>query len=77
MLISTLTLENGRKLLVLGLEEENIRLLLEDKPIYKVLGENPIVPNLEEWDVTILGPEDTFRWIAQYKEHNEPTASSD
>jgi hypothetical protein len=67
------TERDGRKLLVLGLEAENIKRLLNDQPIYKRLdgqgtdetsGLLVPVPGLEEWDVTILGPEDTVRFVA-------------
>ena len=64
MLIAA-TERNGRKLLVLGLQDENIKRLLNDEPIYKNLGGDVAVPGLEEWDVTILGPEDTARFVAQ------------
>lgn len=64
MLIAA-TMRGGRRLLVLGLEDENVRRLLDDQPIYKNLQADVAVPGLEEWDVTILGPEDTARFIAQ------------
>jgi hypothetical protein len=51
--------------LVLGLQAENIERLLNDEPIWKDLSVAPQnVPGLEEWDVTILGPEDTVRFVA-------------
>jgi hypothetical protein len=52
---------DGRQTLVLGLDETNIERLKNDQPILKGLGP---VEGLEEWDVTILGPEDTVRFIA-------------
>lgn len=64
MLIAAME-RNGRKLLVLGLEDENIRRLRNDEPIYKDL-RDPGVAGLEEWDVTILGPEDTARFVAHF-----------
>ena len=65
MLIAASTTKDGRKLLVLGLQAENMRRLLNDEPIYKRLDKAPQdVPGLEEWDVTILGPEDTIRFVA-------------
>lgn len=64
MLIAA-TERDGRKLLVIGLMEENVRRLENDEPIYKDLRE-PGVPGLEEWDVAILGPEDTVRFVALF-----------
>ena len=65
MLIAA-TERNGRKLLVLGLQDENMRRLANDEPIYKSLADDVAVPGLEEWDVTILGPEDTVRFVAHF-----------
>ena len=65
MLIAA-TERNGRKLLVLGLQDENIKRLLNDEPIYKNLADDVAVPGLEEWDVTILGPEDTARFVSHF-----------
>jgi hypothetical protein len=64
MLIAATT-RDGRRLLVLGLMDENVKRLLDDKPIYKDMSIEG-VPGLEEWDVTILGPEDTARFVAHY-----------
>lgn len=66
MLIAA-TERNGRKLLVIGLQSENVRRLLNDEPIYKSLADDVPVPGLEEWDVTILGPEDTERFVAHFQ----------
>lgn len=60
--------KDGRNLLVLGLQDENVKRLMGDEPIYKNLAEEG-VPGLEEWDVTILGPEDTARFVAQFGDH--------
>jgi hypothetical protein len=57
---------NGRKRLVIGLEEENVKNLLDDFPIEKALDANPRIAGLEAWTVYILGPEDTARFIATY-----------
>lgn len=65
MLIAATENKHGRKLLVLGLEQENIDRLLNDQPVYKDL-RDPAVPGLDEWDVTILGPEDTVRFVAHF-----------
>lgn len=62
MLIASM-MKDGRRVLVLGLEEENVRRLRNDEPIYKDL-RGTEVEGLEDWDVTILGPEDTARFIA-------------
>lgn len=65
MLIAA-TEKKGRKLLVLGLQDKNIKNLLNDMPIYKDLSKDVVVPGLEEWDITILGPEDTIRFVAHF-----------
>jgi hypothetical protein len=67
MLIAAATQKDGRKLLVIGLLEENMKRLADDKPIFKRADEHE-VPGLEEWDLTILGPEDTVRFIAYVDE---------
>ena len=67
MLIAATTKDNGRKLLVIGLEEENLKRLKNDEPIYKDLAENPKIPGLEEWELAIIGPEDMVRFIARYE----------
>jgi hypothetical protein len=56
-----------RKLLVIGLEQENIKRLLNDEPIYKNFEKDlPSGSGLEEWDVIILGPEDLIRFASHY-----------
>lgn len=62
MLIAAMT-KGDRKVLVLGLDDENMRRLRNDEPIYKDL-RDPGVQGLEEWDLTILGPEDMARFVA-------------
>jgi hypothetical protein len=54
-----------RKVLILGLQAENVKRLLNDQPIHKDLSEEA-VPGLEEWDIYVLGPEDTERFVAQF-----------
>lgn len=74
MLIAAMTADDGRKTLVLGLLAENVEKLVNDKPIYKRLdgerdssgSEGVLVEGLEGWDVTILGPEDTARFVAHF-----------
>lgn len=65
--------KNGRKLLVLGLSKTNIDKLVNDEPIYKRLDgktddlgetEGALIEGLEDWDVVIMGPEDTPRFVA-------------
>lgn len=63
MLLASSTTKDGKKLLVLGLYQENIEMLLNDQPILKDLGEHGM-DELEGWQVTILGPEDTHRFLA-------------
>lgn len=60
MIAATTNTKTGRKLLIIGLEEENIRKLKNDEPIYKSL---EMVSELEDWDISILGPEDLVRFV--------------
>lgn len=64
MLIAA-SVEGDRKVLFLGLQEENVKRLLDDMPIEKDLGVEG-VPGLEEWKVYIFGPEDTARFLAHF-----------
>lgn len=63
MMIAVISQEESRKLLVLGLMDENIKRLLDDRPIFKDLEAAAL--ELEGWSVCILGPEDTARFVAQ------------
>jgi hypothetical protein len=63
VILATSTTREGKQLLVLGLQQENIDRLLNDEPIWKDLDKEDI-PGLEGWAVTILGPEDTVRFMA-------------
>lgn len=54
---------NEGKMLVIGLDDDNIKHLQNDEPFSKELGE--IIPELDGWRLIILGPEDTVRFIAQ------------
>lgn len=73
MLIAQTSGRDGRKRLVIGLHTENVENLLNDKPIYKRLDgkdteetEGVPVPDLSEWDLVILGPEDLERFVAHF-----------
>jgi hypothetical protein len=67
MLIAASTSASGRNVLIVGLMSENITRLRNDQPIRKNLGESPQnVPGLEEWDLVIIGPEDTVRFAAHF-----------
>lgn len=65
LIAANTTQNNGRKLLIFGLEEENIIRLIEGQPIKKDLGEQG-VPGLEEWEIVILGPDDTDRFVETF-----------
>lgn len=65
MLIA-ITEQEGKKILVLGLQADNIVKLKNDEPIFKDLSTDPPVPGLEEWTICVLGPEDTVRFLARY-----------
>lgn len=63
--------KSGRKLLVIGLSPTNIDRIVNDQPILKRLdGESDEettgvkIEGLEEWDIVIMGPEDTPRFVA-------------
>ena len=67
MLIAATTKNDGTKLLVIGLDAENIKMLLNDMPIYKDLEINgEKIPGLEDWELAVLGPEDLIRFIGHY-----------
>lgn len=51
MLIAATTSEEGRRTLITGLEDENVRRLLNDDPIYQDL-RVPGVPGLEDWNIS-------------------------
>lgn len=57
MMIGSATTATGRRLLILGLDAENMK-RLDGEPIWKRFDgqSGAIVPGLEEWDVMILGP---------------------
>lgn len=59
------SLEGERKVLFIGLQEENITKLKNDMPIRKNLNDEG-VPGLEEWDIVIMGPEDMVRFLAHF-----------
>lgn len=76
MLLAAATQDDGKKLLVIGLEAENMSMLQNDMPIYKKLEVNgEPIPGLEGWDIAVLGPEDLIRFIGHYgikvNENNE------
>lgn len=62
MLIAAGKNKKGRKVLYLGLSAINMARLAADMPIVKDLGIQG-VPGLSEWDVVVMGPEDTARFI--------------
>jgi hypothetical protein len=64
MLLAASTREGGRRVLIVGLQRENVERLLNDMPIEKDLGVEG-VPGLEGWTLYVLGPEDTARFVAQ------------
>jgi hypothetical protein len=66
MLIAVMHQKDGRKVLVIGLMDENIERLRNDKPIYKAL--DAVIEELPGWDLTVLGPEDMHRFIAHFGE---------
>ena len=65
MLLASTRTKDGKFRLVIGLQEENIERLKNDQPIMKDLGEEGI-EELENWELAILGPEDTVRFIAHF-----------
>jgi hypothetical protein len=66
LFIATST-QGKRKVLVIGLEQDNIDRLLNDQPIKKNFSKDiPPGSGLEDWDLVILGPEDLVRFAAHY-----------
>jgi hypothetical protein len=66
LLIATST-EGERNTLIIGLEEENIKELLNDRPIKKNFSTDiPPGSGLEDWDLIILGPEDLVRFSTHF-----------
>lgn len=56
----------GRKILLIGLHQENIDRLKNDEPIHKPLDDpNEQGSILDGWDLMIIGPEDLERFVAQ------------
>lgn len=65
MLLVTTRTKTGKRMLIIGLEAENMERLQNDEPILKSFA-NENIAELEEWELTILGPEDTVRFVAQF-----------
>jgi hypothetical protein len=68
MFIATSNAPNQKKRLILGLSETNILKLRNDMPIHRTLGgpDSPVqIPGLEDWEVLIIGPEDSIRFMIQ------------
>jgi len=66
LFIATST-KGERKVLIIGLERENINGLLNDMPISKDFSTDiPPGSGLEDWNLIILGPEDLVRFTAHF-----------
>jgi hypothetical protein len=66
-LFIAISTEGERNILIIGLEQENITRLLDDKPIRKNFSKDmPPGSGLEDWDLLILGPEDLVRFTAHF-----------
>jgi len=66
LFIATST-KGERNVLIIGLEKENIDRLLNDQPISKNFSTDlPPGSGLEDWNLTILGPEDLVRFTAHF-----------
>lgn len=63
--------ETNRSTLYIGLQAENMVRLMNDEPIQKRLDgsafEGMQVDGLESWDLVIMGPEDTVRFVAAHR----------
>lgn len=64
-MIATTHDDEGRSILVLGFDAENMRRLANDEPIFHDLRELG-VPGLENWVLVVLGHEDMVRFIAEF-----------
>jgi hypothetical protein len=64
-----IAVDNANKKLIVGLMQENVDRLLDDMPIEKRLGEyDGMPPELREWTLYVLGPEDLARFVARFGE---------
>jgi hypothetical protein len=65
-----IAVDEQNKRLIVGLHADNVERLRNDQPIEKKLGETPglreAAPELAEWTLFILGPEDLERFVARY-----------
>lgn len=76
MILAVLTSqETGRRALVVGLEAINVERLLNDMPIRKQLDDKDAngfhTDGLEGWDLVVLGPEDSARFLARARPGTE------
>jgi hypothetical protein len=63
-----IAVDEHNKKLILGLHDDNIALLKNDRPIMKYLGDEDGMPvELADWSVVILGPEDVERFVAHFE----------
>lgn len=65
MLLAITGTKSGKRMLIVGLVEENVERLQNDEPIL-VNFEGEGITELKEWEMTIFGPEDTARFLAQF-----------
>lgn len=67
-----IAVDDANKKLIVGLQQENIDRLLDDQPIEKELGMyDGMPPELQEWTIYVLGPEDLARFVAHFGERPE------
>lgn len=76
MILAVLTdPRTGRRSLVVGLEATNIERLKNDMPIRKQLDDKDgggfHTDGLEGWDLVVLGPEDSARFLARARPGTE------
>lgn len=68
MLLASLRRKDGKRVLVVGLQERNMELLRNDAPIARRLDGSDggtTIEGLEDWVLFVLGPEDTARFVAE------------
>lgn len=63
-----IAVDTANRKLIIGLHAENVQRLLNDMPIERKLDETPgireNVPDLADWTLYVLGPEDLERFVA-------------
>jgi hypothetical protein len=60
MINAAMTLKDGQKAFLIGLEADNVVRLLAGQPIRFSIGK--YVPELDGWDIVIIGPDESLEF---------------